>query len=126
MDEKVSRGKGTDLVVSVRNKLTNETVQMDAGEDNEQFILTMAKAGADNVFMAKSCSPHLLVDHILNLAQDCKEEFMVALMIATTTGMIDYKEMVKRVKVLSVPIGDGGIPDFSNFGDDDEKKPTFN
>jgi len=48
------------------------------------------------------------------------------LMVVIKTGMIDFKEMQKRIRVLSVPIGDGGIPDFSNFGDDDKKKPTFN
>ena len=65
-DEKMDKGKGTDLVISVRNKLTNETITMDAGEANEQFILTMVKANADRVFMAKSCSSKLLVDHLLN------------------------------------------------------------
>jgi len=125
-DEKMDKGKGTDLVISVRNKLTNETITMDAGEANEQFILTMVKANADRVFMAKSCSSKLLVDHLLNVVQDNKEEFMIALVIATTTGMINLKEMSKNIKVLSIPIGEDGTPNFPSFGNDDKKKPTFN
>lgn len=126
MGKGVAKGKGKDLVISVRNKLTNETIIMDAGEEDEQFILTMVKAKADHVFIAKSCSTKLLVDHLLNIAQDNKEEFMIALVIATTTGMINLKEMGKNIKVLSIPVGGDGTPDFPSFGDDDKKKPTFN
>jgi hypothetical protein len=123
----IAKGKGSDLVISVHNKLTNETITMDAAKEGGQFILTMARDTSSEIFLAKSCSAKLLVDHILNISQENQEEYMIAFTIATSTGMINLKEMAKNIKVHTVQVGGGDdIPDFPGFGDNDKKKPTFN
>lgn len=147
-DGTTRHGKGTDLVLTIFNKATKETITMDAADKGEQFILTMIKEKSEKMFMAKSCSSRLIVDHMLNFAQENREEYMIAFMIAMSTGMID-KEMFKHIKVhkMEIPMGPNGpifpkgthIPGLDEFGDDDfpdipglgglgdkSKPPTFN
>jgi len=115
-ERKKRKGKGTDLILTIFNKATKETITMDAADDGEQFLLTMAKAKSETLFLAKSCSGKLIIDHLMNLAEENKEEFMVAFMIALSTGIIK-KEMFKSMKVhkIEVPIGPNGMPDISGI-----------
>ena len=127
-DDNVHHGKGTDLVITVFNKETKETITLDAGDNGEQYILTMAKLKSNHLFMAKSCDTKFLIDHLVHIAQDNKQEYVVAFMMAMTMGIIS-KKLFQNVKVSKMEIGldEDGLPDIPGLGPDKPgKPPTFN
>ena len=103
MGELVEAGSGKDLVITVFNKRTKETIIMDAAGEGEQFILTMAKAGSQQVLVAKSCSNEFLISHLVNVAELNPLEFVVANKVANKMGLID-PEMAGKIKMRALKI----------------------
>jgi hypothetical protein len=103
-------GKGSELVVTVFNKKTKETITVDGPSDGE-FALSIHNNSSDFSLVSMCCSNKFLVDHIVHLTKEYKKEFLIALVLAIATGAFDLSSL-QNVSAKSLGL------------DDDEDSPS--